>query len=105
MPVVLSLSTLQTCELHVCRHSDRGQSGLKIMRLMAFSDNISAAVVVWHVVLSQILLTEFLKCVFKLLFVSQIAACGYIDFLVKNRCWLIQLFSLACTIKEYSRRE
>uniref|UniRef100_A0A3B3S4V9 Piezo type mechanosensitive ion channel component 2 n=1 Tax=Paramormyrops kingsleyae TaxID=1676925 RepID=A0A3B3S4V9_9TELE len=37
--------------------------------------------------------------------ILSIAACGYIDFLVKNRCWLIQLFSLACTIKEYSRPE
>ncbi|XP_056325835.1 LOW QUALITY PROTEIN: piezo-type mechanosensitive ion channel component 2 [Danio aesculapii] len=28
-------------------------------------------------------------------------ACGYINSLVKNNCWLIQLLSLACTIKDY----
>ncbi|XP_034038368.1 piezo-type mechanosensitive ion channel component 2 [Thalassophryne amazonica] len=33
--------------------------------------------------------------------VLSILACGYINSLVKNHCWLIQLFSLACTIKEY----
>ncbi|XP_067308925.1 piezo-type mechanosensitive ion channel component 2 isoform X2 [Pseudorasbora parva] len=33
--------------------------------------------------------------------VFAILACGYIDSLKKNNCWLIQLLSLACTIKEY----
>ncbi|KAJ4936752.1 hypothetical protein JOQ06_001338, partial [Pogonophryne albipinna] len=34
--------------------------------------------------------------------VLSILACGYINSLIKDRCWLIQLFSLACTIKEYN---
>ncbi|XP_054480874.1 LOW QUALITY PROTEIN: piezo-type mechanosensitive ion channel component 2 [Anoplopoma fimbria] len=33
--------------------------------------------------------------------VLSILACGYINSLVEDRCWLIQLFSLACTIKQY----
>uniref|UniRef100_A0A8C1U3H1 Piezo type mechanosensitive ion channel component 2 n=1 Tax=Cyprinus carpio TaxID=7962 RepID=A0A8C1U3H1_CYPCA len=33
--------------------------------------------------------------------VFAILACGYIKHLVKNSCWLVQLLSLACTIKEY----
>ncbi|KAG1930554.1 piezo-type mechanosensitive ion channel component [Pimephales promelas] len=33
--------------------------------------------------------------------VFAILACGYINTLIKNNCWLIQLLSLACTIKEY----
>uniref|UniRef100_A0A3B1IUW3 Piezo type mechanosensitive ion channel component 2 n=1 Tax=Astyanax mexicanus TaxID=7994 RepID=A0A3B1IUW3_ASTMX len=37
--------------------------------------------------------------------ILSIAACGYIKALVTNHCWLIQLFSLACTIKGYSRPE
>uniref|UniRef100_A0A8B9LFK7 Piezo-type mechanosensitive ion channel component 2a, tandem duplicate 2 n=1 Tax=Astyanax mexicanus TaxID=7994 RepID=A0A8B9LFK7_ASTMX len=37
--------------------------------------------------------------------ILSIAACGYIKALVTNHCWLIQLFSLACTIKGYSRRK
>uniref|UniRef100_A0AAY4BJ86 Piezo-type mechanosensitive ion channel component n=1 Tax=Denticeps clupeoides TaxID=299321 RepID=A0AAY4BJ86_9TELE len=37
--------------------------------------------------------------------ILSIAACGYIKALVANHCWLIQLFSLACTIKGYSRPE
>uniref|UniRef100_A0A3B4DJB2 Piezo-type mechanosensitive ion channel component n=1 Tax=Pygocentrus nattereri TaxID=42514 RepID=A0A3B4DJB2_PYGNA len=37
--------------------------------------------------------------------ILSIAACGYIKALVVNHCWLIQLFSLACTIKGYSRPE
>ncbi|GAA6107095.1 piezo-type mechanosensitive ion channel component 2 isoform X4 [Tachysurus ichikawai] len=37
--------------------------------------------------------------------ILSIAACGYIKSLVVNHCWLIQLFSLACTIKGYSRPE
>ncbi|XP_016375025.1 piezo-type mechanosensitive ion channel component 2-like [Sinocyclocheilus rhinocerous] len=36
--------------------------------------------------------------------ILSIAACGYIKALVVNHCWLIQLFSLACTIKGYSKR-
>lgn len=34
----------------------------------------------------------------------QILACGFIKSLVVNHCWLIQLFSLACTIKGYTKR-
>ncbi|KPP77848.1 piezo-type mechanosensitive ion channel component 2-like [Scleropages formosus] len=34
--------------------------------------------------------------------VLSIAACGFIIPLVKNNCWVVQLFSLACTIKGYS---
>ncbi|KAM4727569.1 piezo-type mechanosensitive ion channel component 2 isoform 2-T2 [Anableps anableps] len=33
--------------------------------------------------------------------ILSILACGYINSLVQNQCWLIQLFSLACTIKGY----
>ncbi|XP_042163818.1 piezo-type mechanosensitive ion channel component 2-like [Oncorhynchus tshawytscha] len=33
--------------------------------------------------------------------ILSILACGYINVLVVNNCWLIQLLSLACTIKEY----
>ncbi|KAG7220906.1 hypothetical protein INR49_017756, partial [Caranx melampygus] len=33
--------------------------------------------------------------------ILSILACGYINSLMKNHCWLIQLLSLACTIKEY----
>ncbi|KAA0718548.1 Piezo-type mechanosensitive ion channel component 2 [Triplophysa tibetana] len=33
--------------------------------------------------------------------VLAILACGYIKSLMENSCWLIQLLSLACTIKEY----
>ncbi|XP_061654308.1 piezo-type mechanosensitive ion channel component 2 [Phyllopteryx taeniolatus] len=34
--------------------------------------------------------------------ILSILACGYINSLIPNKCWLIQLFSLACTIKEYN---
>ncbi|XP_026094030.1 piezo-type mechanosensitive ion channel component 2-like isoform X2 [Carassius auratus] len=37
--------------------------------------------------------------------ILSIAACGYIKALVANHCWLIQLFSLACTIQGYSKPE
>lgn len=33
--------------------------------------------------------------------ILSIGACGYIEHLVKNSCWLIQAFSLACTVKGY----
>ncbi|XP_067331483.1 piezo-type mechanosensitive ion channel component 2 isoform X3 [Channa argus] len=33
--------------------------------------------------------------------ILSILACGYINSLIKNQCWLIQLLSLACTIKDY----
>ncbi|XP_038146759.1 piezo-type mechanosensitive ion channel component 2 [Cyprinodon tularosa] len=33
--------------------------------------------------------------------ILSILACGYINSLIRNQCWLIQLFSLACTIKGY----
>ncbi|KAF7662015.1 hypothetical protein LDENG_00248340 [Lucifuga dentata] len=33
--------------------------------------------------------------------ILSILACGYINTLLQNHCWLIQLMSLACTIKEY----
>ncbi|KAL2097108.1 hypothetical protein ACEWY4_006315 [Coilia grayii] len=33
--------------------------------------------------------------------ILSILACGYIKQLMTNNCWLIQLLSLACTIKEY----
>ncbi|KAG9356017.1 hypothetical protein JZ751_000861, partial [Albula glossodonta] len=35
--------------------------------------------------------------------ILSIAACGYINILVNKSCWVIQLFSLACTIKEYKK--
>ncbi|XP_054623072.1 piezo-type mechanosensitive ion channel component 2 isoform X2 [Dunckerocampus dactyliophorus] len=34
--------------------------------------------------------------------ILSILACGYINSLIPNQCWLIQLFSLACTIKDYN---
>ncbi|XP_051943825.1 piezo-type mechanosensitive ion channel component 2 [Hippocampus zosterae] len=34
--------------------------------------------------------------------ILSILACGYINSLIPNKCWLIQLFSLACTIKDYN---
>ncbi|XP_070830644.1 piezo-type mechanosensitive ion channel component 2 [Chaetodon trifascialis] len=34
--------------------------------------------------------------------ILSILACGYINSLMKNHCWLIQLFSLGCTIKDYN---
>uniref|UniRef100_A0A8C7KWP2 Piezo type mechanosensitive ion channel component 2 n=1 Tax=Oncorhynchus kisutch TaxID=8019 RepID=A0A8C7KWP2_ONCKI len=37
--------------------------------------------------------------------ILSILACGYIKVLVTDHCWLIQLFSLACTIKGYSKPE
>uniref|UniRef100_A0A8C1A1P8 Piezo-type mechanosensitive ion channel component n=1 Tax=Cyprinus carpio carpio TaxID=630221 RepID=A0A8C1A1P8_CYPCA len=37
--------------------------------------------------------------------VFAILACGYIKHLVNNSCWLVQLLSLACTIKEYKALE
>ncbi|KAM9322035.1 piezo-type mechanosensitive ion channel component 2 [Pholidichthys leucotaenia] len=33
--------------------------------------------------------------------ILSILACGYINRLMRDHCWLIQLFSLACTIKDY----
>ncbi|XP_049757137.1 piezo-type mechanosensitive ion channel component 2 isoform X5 [Elephas maximus indicus] len=33
--------------------------------------------------------------------ILSIGACGYIENLVHNSCWLIQAFSLACTVKGY----
>uniref|UniRef100_H3B3G1 Piezo type mechanosensitive ion channel component 2 n=1 Tax=Latimeria chalumnae TaxID=7897 RepID=H3B3G1_LATCH len=33
--------------------------------------------------------------------ILSIGACGYIESLVKNSCWLIQAFSLACTVGGY----
>ncbi|MEE6464497.1 hypothetical protein FKM82_006279 [Ascaphus truei] len=33
--------------------------------------------------------------------ILSIGACGYIESLIKNSCWLIQAFSLACTVKGY----
>ncbi|XP_023389951.1 piezo-type mechanosensitive ion channel component 2 [Pteropus vampyrus] len=33
--------------------------------------------------------------------ILSIGACGYIEKLVENSCWLIQAFSLACTVKGY----
>lgn len=38
-------------------------------------------------------------------FVFQIGACGHIEKLVQNSCWLIQAFSLACTVKGYKMRK
>ncbi|XP_034416405.1 piezo-type mechanosensitive ion channel component 2-like [Cyclopterus lumpus] len=35
--------------------------------------------------------------------ILSILACGFIKSLVSNHCWLIQLFSLACTIKGYTK--
>ncbi|XP_021006225.1 piezo-type mechanosensitive ion channel component 2 isoform X1 [Mus caroli] len=37
--------------------------------------------------------------------VLSIGACGYIGALVRNSCWLIQAFSLACTVKGYQMPE
>lgn len=37
--------------------------------------------------------------------ILSIGACGYIGALVRNSCWLIQAFSLACTVKGYKMPE
>ncbi|KFQ13570.1 Piezo-type mechanosensitive ion channel component 2, partial [Leptosomus discolor] len=37
--------------------------------------------------------------------ILSIGACGYIESLIKNSCWLIQAFSLACTVKGYRIRK
>ncbi|XP_042350944.1 piezo-type mechanosensitive ion channel component 2-like [Plectropomus leopardus] len=37
--------------------------------------------------------------------ILSVLACGFIKSLVLNHCWLIQLFSLACTIKGYTKPE
>uniref|UniRef100_A0A8D2CYJ1 Piezo type mechanosensitive ion channel component 2 n=1 Tax=Sciurus vulgaris TaxID=55149 RepID=A0A8D2CYJ1_SCIVU len=37
--------------------------------------------------------------------ILSIGACGYIGTLVKKSCWLIQAFSLACTVKGYTMPE
>ncbi|XP_072854902.2 piezo-type mechanosensitive ion channel component 2 isoform X3 [Pogona vitticeps] len=34
--------------------------------------------------------------------ILSIGACGYIASLIKNSCWVIQIFSLACTVKGYA---
>ncbi|KAM4689740.1 piezo-type mechanosensitive ion channel component 2 [Discoglossus pictus] len=34
--------------------------------------------------------------------ILSIGACGYVDSLIKDSCWLIQAFSLACTVKGYN---
>ncbi|KAM9308007.1 piezo-type mechanosensitive ion channel component 2 [Gastrophryne carolinensis] len=34
--------------------------------------------------------------------ILSIGACGYIHSLIENSCWLIQAFSLACTVKGYN---
>lgn len=44
----------------------------------------------------------FWLCFFERL---QILACGFIKSLVVDHCWLVQLFSLACTIRGYAKRE
>ncbi|XP_048018925.1 piezo-type mechanosensitive ion channel component 2 isoform X5 [Megalobrama amblycephala] len=49
----------------------------------------------WDFLIAYNLFVITMKNVFAIL------ACGYIKSLVKNSCWLIQLLSLACTIKEY----
>lgn len=35
----------------------------------------------------------------------QLGSCAYLDSLVKNSCWLIQAFSMFCTIKGYDVRK
>ncbi|XP_054621092.1 piezo-type mechanosensitive ion channel component 2-like isoform X2 [Dunckerocampus dactyliophorus] len=37
--------------------------------------------------------------------ILSILACGFIKSLVVNHCWLVQLFSLACTIRGYTKPE
>ncbi|XP_061661347.1 piezo-type mechanosensitive ion channel component 2-like isoform X2 [Syngnathoides biaculeatus] len=37
--------------------------------------------------------------------ILSILACGFIKSLVANHCWLVQLFSLACTIRGYAKPE
>ncbi|KYO35306.1 hypothetical protein Y1Q_0007900 [Alligator mississippiensis] len=37
--------------------------------------------------------------------ILSIGACGYIHSLINNSCWLIQAFSLACTVKGYKMPE
>lgn len=35
----------------------------------------------------------------------QLGSCAYLDSLMKNSCWLIQAFSMFCTIKGYDVRK
>lgn len=35
----------------------------------------------------------------------QLGSCAYLDSLMKNSCWLIQAFSMFCTIKGYNVRK
>ncbi|RXN25195.1 piezo-type mechanosensitive ion channel component 2-like protein [Labeo rohita] len=53
----------------------------------------------WDFLIAYNLFVITMKNVFAIL------ACGYIKHLVKNSCWLVQLLSLACTIKEYKALE
>ncbi|XP_026133958.1 piezo-type mechanosensitive ion channel component 2-like [Carassius auratus] len=53
----------------------------------------------WDFLIAYNLFVITMKNVFAIL------ACGYIKQLVKNNCWLVQLLSLACTIKEYKALE
>uniref|UniRef100_A0A672L6F3 Piezo-type mechanosensitive ion channel component 2-like n=1 Tax=Sinocyclocheilus grahami TaxID=75366 RepID=A0A672L6F3_SINGR len=53
----------------------------------------------WDVLIAYNVFVITMKNVFAIL------ACGYIKHLVKNSCWLVQLLSLACTIKEYKALE
>uniref|UniRef100_A0A8B9JBQ5 Piezo type mechanosensitive ion channel component 2 n=1 Tax=Astyanax mexicanus TaxID=7994 RepID=A0A8B9JBQ5_ASTMX len=50
----------------------------------------------WDFLIAYNVFVITMKNIFSLL------ACGYIDSMQKNSCWLIQLLSLACTIKEYT---
>lgn len=38
-------------------------------------------------------------------FCDQLGSCAYLDSLLKNGCWLIQAFSMFCTIKGYDVRK
>lgn len=42
---------------------------------------------------------------FSTLFAIQLGSCAYLHSLVKNSCWLIQAFSMFCTIKGYDVRK
>lgn len=64
--------------------------------------SLECVLLLWSVTLFRRI--AFVACIDPLIHFRrfQILACGYINSLIPNKCWLIQLFSLACTIKNYN---
>lgn len=49
--------------------------------------------------------TSDMTCVFPCVFVFQILACVFVHEMQQGFCWVIQLFSLVCTVKGYYDRK